>query len=279
MGNPHQLEKAEKFRQLHHDAKLLILPNIWDPLGACLMQSLGFPAVATASAGIAFSQAIDDGEHMPFSEMVEHIRKIAASVTIPVTADIERGYAKSPQKIAENVRLIIRAGAVGINIEDSIFEGGDLLAIDQHCQTIQAIRQAADEEGIPVVINARIDTFLRSIGDSEKSRMQETLARASAYFQAGADCIYPIGLSDSAKIKRIIDDVKCPLNVYIAPGAPPLKKLEKIGVARVTTGPGLLKAALGSMRSISKDLMMYNGYEKLGENAIPSDEILKIISK
>lgn len=124
MDKTTQIKKAEKFLALHHAPKLLVLPNIWDPLGACLLEGLGYPAVATASAAVAYSLGYDDGQKIQFLAMLHAIERIAASVTVPMTADIERGYAEQPHEIAGNIRQVLHVGAVGINFEDSAFEGG-----------------------------------------------------------------------------------------------------------------------------------------------------------
>ncbi|MGH7454384.1 MAG: isocitrate lyase/PEP mutase family protein [bacterium] len=209
-----QIQKAEKFLALHHDPKLLVLPNIWDPLGARLLQSLGYPAVATASAAVAFSLGYDDGQKIGFAEMLEVIRRIAASVEVPLTADIERGYAENPEEIAENIRQVLLAGAVGINLEDSTGEGGELYPIDFQCARIRAVRAMADREGIPLVINARTDVFLRGASGSKSEKIAETIARAKAYLDAGADCNYPITVGDIETLKLIRDATRAPINVY-----------------------------------------------------------------
>ena len=122
-----QVKKTEAFLALHHDPKLLVLPNIWDPLGARLLEALDYPAVATASAAVAFSSGYDDGQKINFTIMLEVIQRIADSVQVPITADIEGGFAITPDDVAENIREVIRAGAVGINFEDGTFEGDEPL--------------------------------------------------------------------------------------------------------------------------------------------------------
>ena len=277
MNKPSQIKKAEKLLALHHDPKLLILPNIWEPLGARLIASLGFPAVATASAAIAFSQCQNDGEEMTFFEMLRIVELIAEAVDVPVTADMERGYGETPDDVANNMYHVLQAGVVGINIEDSLAEGSALRSIDEQCARILAIRTMADAEGIPLVINARCDAFLSTIGDTHEEQLTETITRGKAYRDAGADCFYPITLGDVPTLEKIIEGVKLPVNVYASANAASLKDLESIGVSRVSTGPGLLKAALGTMRSIAHELQNYGEYNSLTKDIVQSGEILKLI--
>ena len=149
MSRKAQIAKAEAFLALHLDPKLLVLPNIWDPLGARLLQHLEFPAVATASAAVAYSLGYDDGQRITLEAMLDVVRRVAESVDIPVSADIEGGYADTPDGVAQNVREVIRAGAVGINLEDGLYEGGPLRPVDGQCERIRAARAMADREGVP----------------------------------------------------------------------------------------------------------------------------------
>ena len=178
-----QIERAESFRRLHQDPKLLVLPNIWDPLGARMLESLGYPAVATASAAVAFSLGYDDGEKIDFETMLETIRRIAASVDVPVSADIE----------------------------------------------------------------------------------------------AGADCIYPIGPGDPATLKPILEQVRVPINVYASTAAAPMRELETLGVARLSLGPGMLRASLTTMKRVAQRLLDYDSYESFTKDVLSSDEIRRYL--
>ena len=238
MDKTTQIQKAEKFLALHHEPKLLVLPNIWDPLGARLLEGLGYPAVATASAAVAYSLGYDDGQKIKFDAMLDVIERIASSVAVPMTADIERGYAEHPQEIAENIRQVMHAGAVGINFEDSSFEGGPLQPIDFQCERIQAIRNMADKEGIPLVINARIDVFMRSADISRSEKIAETITRGKAYLDAGADCLYPIGPGDIETLTKIQSKTKAPINIYASKLAASMKELEAIGISGLSLGLG-----------------------------------------
>jgi 2-methylisocitrate lyase-like PEP mutase family enzyme len=154
-----QAAKAEIFRNQHLDKKLLILPNIWDAMGARLMEITGFPSVATASVSVAISNGFTDGENIPFHQLLMVVRKISEGVNIPVTVDMERGYAESVPQLKENIRLLVEHGAVGINLEDSLPDHKSLRNMDEQCRRIEAVREAGIQTGVPIVINARTDCF------------------------------------------------------------------------------------------------------------------------
>src|ERR1051326_5905909 len=159
-NNP-QKEKAQLFHRLHHTGKMLVLPNIWDPLGAILLESLNYPAAATASASIAYANGYNDGEKIPFNELLALLKKIANSVSIPVTADVESGYADDNVQLQENIKLLIYAGIIGINIEDSDKKANTLFPIQIQCERIRLIRKVSDATGVRLFINARTDVYLR----------------------------------------------------------------------------------------------------------------------
>ncbi len=272
-----QIKRAEKFRRLHQDPKLLVLPNIWDPLGARMLESLGYPAVATASAAVAFSLGYDDGEKIDFETMLETIRRIAASVDVPVSADIEGGYAETAEGVAGNVRQALLAGAVGINLEDSVGGEGKLRHVDDQCERIRAVREMAQGEGIPLLINARVDVFLREGIESRSDRIDETVARARAYVEAGADCIYPIGPGDPATLKPILEEVRAPINVYASTAAAPMRELETLGVSRLSLGPGMIRASVTTMKRVAERLLDYGSYEPFTNDVLSSDEIRRYL--
>lgn len=154
-----QKKKAEVFRELHHGGKMLVLPNIWDPLGALLMENLEYPAIATASASIAYSNGYNDGENIPFADLLTLLKRITGSVDIPVTADIESGYAENDSQLRENIKSLIDTGIVGINIEDTGRENNNLYPLEIQCDRIKLIREVSGEMGIPLFINARTDVI------------------------------------------------------------------------------------------------------------------------
>lgn len=273
-----QYEKARRFLELHHAEEMLILPNIWDPLGALLLEDLGYAAVATASAAVAFSLGYDDGEKIKFSTMLEAIRRISSAVHVPVTADIENGYADEPEAVADHIRDVIRAGAVGINIEDSTIKDDSLRAIDSQCERIAAIRGISREEGIPLVINARVDVFMQQSTRPKEKNLAEGMDRAKAYVNAGADCIYPILLSDPDSLKRISEESGAPLNVYATPSLPPLSELKSAGVKRLSLGPGFLKAALTFMKKAALELKNTGNLDLFTRDVLSTADIRKLVT-
>ncbi len=279
MDTKKQITKAKRLLALHYDPTLLVLPNIWDPLGARLLERLGYPAVATASAAVAFSLGYDDGEQIRFEAMLDVISRIAASVEVPLTADIERGYADSPDAVARNIRRVLKAGAVGINIEDSTVEGGPLQRADFQCARIRAVRAMAVREGIPLVINARIDTFLGGVSGSKADKVAETISRANAYFEAGADCVYPISVGDIETLKVIRAETRAPINVYASEGTAPMRELEAAGINRLSLGPWFLKAGLTQMEKIARELLQYGSYECFTRGVMSSDDVRAYLSK
>ena len=279
MNRQTQSKQAQTFLQLHHAPELLVLPNIWNPLGARMLVGLGYPAVATASAAVAYSLGYDDGERIRFAAMLEVIRSIAASVDVPLTADIERGYADSLDDLTDNVRRVIRAGAVGINVEDSTSGGGPLRPVEVQCDRIRAARRAAELEGIPVVINARIDAFLGGVAASRSEKIAETIARARAYVESGADCIYPIGPGDIETLSAIRSEIDAPINVYAHAQTAPIQELEAAGINRLSLGPNLLKAAFTTVREVARRLRQDGSYEPFTEGVMSSDEIAACVSK
>ncbi|MFQ5491593.1 MAG: isocitrate lyase/phosphoenolpyruvate mutase family protein [Phycisphaerae bacterium] len=278
MDKNDQIQKARAFRTLHDDPKLLVLPNIWDPIGARLLAELGYPAVATASAAVAFSLGYDDGQRITLSAMLEVIEPIAAAVNVPVSADIEAGYADSPDDLARNIREVLRVGAVGINLEDSHVNDRSLRSIAAQCERIKAVRAMADREGIPLFINARTDVFLIDDPADAPDKVAETIDRARAYLDAGADGIYPILAGDLADLQAIQAATGAPVNVYAHQGVPPMRELESAGISRLSIGPGLLRASLTAMKKVATDLLNYGPYDAFTDDAMTSDEIRALVS-
>lgn len=271
-------ERATLLLDLQAAPELLILPNVWDPLGARMLESLGYPAVATASAAVANSLGRPDGEVISFEEMLGAIRRVADAVDVPVTADIERGYAETTAELADSISQVLEAGAVGINIEDSLADGG-LRDTEVQCERIAAARRAAEAAGVPLVINGRVDVFICRTDDSSELRLEQTIARAKRYLSAGADCIYPITLNDLDLLKRLHEAIDAPINVYASPGTPPVPELQAAGIARLSLGPGLLKVSLGAMKRVAEELRATGSYEALGSSALSSAEIEAYLAK
>ncbi len=275
----HLVQKAERLRALHHGDRLLLLPNIWDPGGARMLESLGYPAVATASAAVAYSLGYDDGQQITLDAMLDVVGRVAASVNVPVTADMEAGYAQLPRDVAENMRRVLRAGAVGINLEDSSRAGEVLFDVGVQFERIQAVRKMAQEEGVPLVINARTDVYLPRVTMAENERFDQALQRAKAYLEAGADCFYPIMLGDLETLKKLYEAIRAPINVFAPTCRATLRELEDAGIARLSLGPGLMRASLTRMRKIAVELQNYGSFDSFTRDMITNDEIRAYLSK
>lgn len=249
-----QKELADRFRRMHRTPPLLLLANAWDAMSARVFEAAGFDAVATTSGGVAWALGYPDGEQAPWREVVGATDRIARIVRVPVTADIERGYADSSGQLADHVEDIVRAGAVGINLEDGTSDPDHpIRSLENAADRIRAARERADTVGVPIVINARVDIYQRHVGE-EATRFEETLRRARAYLAAGADCVFPIGLSDVKVIGELVAALKAPVNVVGRRGMPSVAALEKIGVARVSTASGPSMAVLDFIRNIGETL-------------------------
>ncbi len=274
-----QSEKGKLLHQLHHNGKLLVLPNIWDPLGAVLLESLGYSAVATASASIAFSNGYPDGEKIPFNDLLLILQKIVNRVKIPVTADIERGYSDDNSVLKENIKKLVDIGIAGINFEDSRHDEDKLISLDEQCEKISIIKEVANENDATLFINARTDVYIKSVHLSDEEKLSEVILRGKAYKEAGADGFYPIILKKKEDIESIIKEVDLPLNILLLPGIPDFEILKKIGVARVSLGPGFLKTAINAMKNIAEKLLHYEGMNKVAENPVTSAYLNSLISK
>jgi 2-methylisocitrate lyase-like PEP mutase family enzyme len=271
-----QIEKAEDFRLRHRGPGVLVLPNAWDVASARILEEAGFPAIATTSAGIAFSLGYPDGQRIPREEMIARIGRIARAVKVPVTADVEWGYGSTPEEIARTTREVIDAGAVGMNLEDTSGNSDQpLLPLEQVLEKITAVRETATATRLPIVLNARTDVYLLEASDPE-ANYAGAVTRLIAFRDAGADCVFAPGLKDAATIGRLVKDVACPLNILAVPGTPSIAALEKLGVARVSVGSGFMRATLGSLRAMAEELKSAGTYSALA-GAIPYKDLNTIL--
>jgi 2-methylisocitrate lyase-like PEP mutase family enzyme len=271
-----QTDKAMQFRQRHRGPGVLVLPNAWDVASARIIEEAGFPAIATTSAGIAFSLGHPDGQRIPREEMIARIARIARAVKLPVTADIEAGYGSTPEDAARTTREIIQAGAIGMNLEDASGNPDQpLLDLPLAVEKIKAAREAAAQLRVPIVVNARTDVYL--LPDAQPATgYYEAQRRLTAYRDAGADCVFAPGLKDAETIGRLARDLQCPVNILAVAGTPSIPDLEKLGVARVSLGSGPMRATLGLLRKMSEELKATGTYSAL-ENAVPYAEVNKIL--
>ncbi|MFD0331321.1 isocitrate lyase/phosphoenolpyruvate mutase family protein [Streptacidiphilus monticola] len=231
--------RADVLRALHVPGRPLLLPNAWDAASARQVAAAGLPAVATSSAAVAESLGWADGEAAPAQVVLDALARIAAAVEVPVTADMERGYGLRP---AELVERLAEAGAVGCNLEDSLPGDGRLLDVEEQFDFLSAVRAAADAAGTGLVLNARIDTWLRPSDTTSEERLAQTVARARRYREAGADCVYPILLADRGTIRRLVAEADVPVNIIAQGPAADLRSLADLGVARISFGAQLFRA-------------------------------------
>lgn len=258
-----QAAKAERFRALHQGPKLLVLPNAWDAASAALVQAAGFPAIATTSAGCAVALGFADGNRVPRGEMLAAVRRIAAAVEIPVSADMEAGYGFGPENAARLARELVETGAIGLNLEDGTGDASKPFKdLSQSVDEIRAIRESGDASGVRLVINARTDTYWEGKGTPEEN-FAEAMRRCSAYREAGADCSFLPGLKDLALIDRFVRDVGGPLNVLAWPGMPAFSELERIGLRRLSFGGTASRSAYGNFRRLLQQLVTGGGVEEI----------------
>ena len=247
-------EKAERLRLLHRPGQPLLLVNVWDAATARLIERAGFPAIATTSAGIAFSRGYPDGQRIPRDEMLAEIARICRAVSVPVTADLEAGYGDSPEAVAQAAARALDAGAAGLNLEDGTGRMEEpLFELGRQVEKIRAIREAGRRRGVAIVVNARTDVYLDRVGP-ESGRLEETIRRGAAFRDAGADCVFVPGVKEVGLIGEIVRRLACPVNVLAAPGGPSLGELAKLGVARVSLGSGAMRAALTLVERIGEEL-------------------------
>jgi 2-methylisocitrate lyase-like PEP mutase family enzyme len=230
--------RAKRLADLHGGDRPLLLPNAWDAASAQVLERTGFAAVATSSSAVAGSLGYPDGEVAPAAEMLAAVARIASAVSVPVTADLEAGYGLPPVEIVER---LLEAGAVGCNLEDSDNQAGGLVDAERQAERLAEVRAAADVSGVRLVINARVDVYLHQI-DTPGQRLAEALRRARRYLEAGADCVFPILVSDEESIAELVQGAGGPVNVLYQPGTPSLRRLAELGVARVSFGGGLHRA-------------------------------------
>jgi len=268
--------KANALRRFHTAGPLLVLPNAWDAASARLFVEAGFPALATTSAGVAFTLGYADGERISRAEMLAAVARITARVAVPVTADLEAGYGAAPEAVAETARGAIAAGAVGMNLEDAREEdGGALLDFALAVARVRAARDAADGAGVPLVLNARTDAFHPGALAPDR-QLAEAVRRGNAFRDAGADCVFVPFVGDSDTIERLVKEIAAPLNILGGPNAPTLRELEALGVRRVTFGSAPMRATLGLVRRMAREWKEKGTYGTLEAYGIPFAELQQL---
>jgi 2-methylisocitrate lyase-like PEP mutase family enzyme len=253
---------AQEFRRLHAPGQLLVLANAWDAGSARLIESCGAAAIATTSAGVAWSHGYPDGSALPTRILVAAVAEIARGLSVPLTVDIEDGYSSDLMAVSELVAALVEAGAVGINIEDGA-ASPDLLA-----RKISATKRA----GVDLFVNARTDVYLRGLVPAERAAA-ETIERSRLYQDAGCDGLFVPCLSDPESIRRIADEIALPLNVMIVPGLAPVAELRALGVRRVSAGAALAETAYATARRAATELLSEGRYDAMFELTIAYQEM------
>ncbi|MFJ1600351.1 isocitrate lyase/phosphoenolpyruvate mutase family protein [Streptomyces sp. NPDC088261] len=250
-----QHDRARAFRTLHRPSSPLALANAWDVASARLIEAAGSAAVATTSAGVAWSLGAADGNEIDRERAVDLVARIAAAVDVPVSADIESGFGATAAEVGETVAQVIAAGAVGVNIEDAHTDPAvPLRPAAEQAARIAAARAAAEATGVPLFINARTDTYLSGALD-ESVRLRETLDRARTYLAAGADGIFVPGVTDLAEVAALTDGIDAPVNILVGSGAPSVADLARCGVARISLGSSVVLSAYAVVRRAIEELL------------------------
>jgi 2-methylisocitrate lyase-like PEP mutase family enzyme len=265
-------DKRAAFRKLH-ESGCFAIPNPWDVGSARYLQHLGFKAIATTSAGYAFSRGVPDNA-VPRDVMLAHIRELVEAVDVPVNADFENGYAHDPDEVAENVRLCVEAGVAGLSIEDSTGDkAGPLYCLDHAVARIKAARAAIDQGGGEVILVGRAECFL--VGNPD---IEEVTQRLKAYAAAGADCLYAPGISTREQVAAVVEAVSPkPVNVLIsAPGGLTISDVATLGVRRVSVGGALARAAWGGFMSAAKELAEHGRFDGFAD-AAPHNELNQLL--
>jgi len=248
-----QTEQARTFAGLHVKGDPLIIFNVWDAGTAKAVAEAGAKAVATGSYAVALANGYNDGENIPLDLVLKNLRRIVAAVDLPVSLDFEGGYAVESDGLRENIAKVIGAGAIGINFEDRVVDGEGLYPVEQQCERIRSIRQASDEHGIPLFINARADVVLPLPTDQHtESQLAQLIERAQAYAEAGASGFFAPGLVNPDFIGKLCESSPLPVNILVWPGVPSSKELAHLGVARISYGGGTYRTAMSAFREAGK---------------------------
>ncbi|HTH90273.1 isocitrate lyase/phosphoenolpyruvate mutase family protein [Mycobacterium sp.] len=240
-------ERAQTLLALHQPGNPVVLPTVWDAWSARLAADAGFAALTVGSHPMADSVGKADREGMTFDDVITRVKQITAAVDVPVSVDIESGYGQSPTRL---ITGLLEAGAVGLNIEDTVHsEGGRLRSSSEHAELVGALRKAADATGVHVVVNARTDLFLRQDGD-ESDRVERAIARLKESAAAGADSLYPVGRHDPDTLRRLASELPLPINAIVLPDQDDPASFGPLGVGRISFGPFLQGALSGRAKEI-----------------------------
>lgn len=250
-----------EFKELHNQTKPLIIGNVWNVQSAKVYEKLNFQAIGTSSAAIAHSLGYEDGEQMPFSDLLFIVERIRKSVSIPVSVDIEFGYGNTAAEIANTIISLEKLGVAGINIEDSLIENGERKLKDnlQFSQLLREVKSILTQQGISIFINVRCDAFLLNIPNT----LQVATERIKKYEQAGADGIFLPCITKESDIATLVLQTKLPLNVMCMPDLPNFETLEKLGVKRISMGNFLNGYAYTSLENMTKKILAEQSFNPL----------------
>ncbi|KIC42330.1 phosphonomutase [Ruegeria sp. ANG-R] len=255
-----QITQAETFAALHKKGDPVILYNIWDAGSAAAVRDAGAKALATGSAPVAMAQGFTDGQNIPFETALDNARRIVEAVEIPVTMDLEGAYAEDTFGISANVKRALETGVIGFNFEDQIVGTKDLYDIETQTARVAAMRESCDATGIPAFINARTDIFLKAHPDThDEAMLDDAMARAEAYADAGASGFFAPGLKDETMIKRLCDATDLPVNIIALPGTPDTQTLTKLGVARISYGPVPYRQMIAWLQDKAREALQSGG--------------------
>lgn len=281
-----QAQKASRLLELHHGSSPLVLINAWDAGSAAMVEHCGLPAVASSSAAVANAMGYPDGQHLPWTQMLEVVGRMARAVSLPVTADIEAGFSADLQQLESSIVEIIAAGAVGVNLEDALpghEHFGPLYPVAEQVERIRAARRSAEKLKVHLVINARVDAYWQA-GVQADEAMRNTVDRGRAYLAAGADCIFVPGLRNPDHIRTIVGQLQAvhreaAVNILAVPGVPSIPELARLGVKRVSYGSGPHRAAMGLLRRMADEARTSGTYAALTEGAVPYAEMNGLFGK
>lgn len=262
---------AARFRTLHQGPEPLLLPNAWDAGSARVIEASGARAIATTSAGLAWARGYADGYALPVRYLVATVTEIARVIRVPLTVDMEAGYADDLAAIAENAQALASAGAVGINLEDGASPPEVL------CERIAATKRGAARAGVDLFVNARCDVYLRGLADKERA-VEESISRGRKYRDAGADGFFLPGVVEPAEIRQVVAGVPLPLNVLVRSGLPRVSVLTELGVRRVSAGSGISSAVHGLTRRAVRQFLDGGTYDAMLDGAIPYGELNALFS-
>ena len=251
-----QIERAKAFAAMHAKGQPVILFNIWDAGSAKIVADAGAAAIATGSAPVAMAQGYADGQNIPLDEVLANTARIVQAVDVPVSLDFEGAYAVDAEGIKANVARALETGVVGFNFEDQVVGTSDLHSTDVQASRVRAMREACDAAGVPAFINARTDLFLKAAPeDHSEAMLDEAIARARAFTDAGASGFFAPALKDEAMIERLCSEVALPVNIIALPGTPENSRLAELGVARISYGPVPYRKMLGWLQEQAKQAL------------------------